>query len=229
MCIMMLGNDVSATEELVLNPISPKQVTQAQVLANQTPMQEKLPMSCSGSVMWSGIVSDTQERTVFLAVSCFLKFLRKQYDVRLYPGVHSSSPSSTIVHMKSPAEDPPTEDHRKRQKFSNDDFPVSDVQRIQFASLKRLDFVVNEVNLIDRNEILLWLLVFTIITYCRLEFYHSQNWCKWFIIFIVEDYFEAAWVVLCCVWTLWCHKDHPEVTCIHEPACGRLLQWMTPQ
>ena len=150
--------------------------------------------------MWSGIVSDTQERTVFLAVSCFLKFLRKQYDVRLYPGVHSSSPSSTIVHMKSPAEEPPTADHRKRQKFPNDDFPVSDVQRIHFVSLKRLDFVVNEVNLIDRNEILLWLLVFTIITYCRLEFYHSQNWCKWFIIFIVEfiveDYFEAAWVVL---------------------------------
>ena len=74
MCIMMLENDVSATEGVVLDPISPKQAT----LRSRRPYRHR----------------------------------------------------ETIVHMQSPAEDPPMGTPPQEQKSSsNDGFPAADVQR----------------------------------------------------------------------------------------------------
>ena len=151
MCIVMLENDVSATEGIVLDPISPKQATQAQALPNQIPMQEKWSMSwwiwfdcipiqgwqarsdCDGN--WQARFDcDGNSTTEFCIALSECVHHRRQRSTKsnMIWSLRSRRPyrhRETIVHMQSPAEDPPTGTPQRRKGSSNDGFSAADVQR----------------------------------------------------------------------------------------------------
>ena len=87
MCIVMLESDVSVTEGIVLDPISPKQSTQAQAWLNQISMQDSDQRR--GLDQWCETTSDCVWYSGTHCVSCNLLFSKiflvaNNCHVRLY-------------------------------------------------------------------------------------------------------------------------------------------------